>query len=373
MFTRLEGVIDKAVAAGRIVGVVYLVAKDDEIIFAKEAGFADREAGKPVRRDTLFRLASVTKPFVATAALAMMDKSMIRLDDPITRYLPYFTPKAPDGSVPRITLRHLLTHTSGLSYDNGRDANFSDGLADTDLDFEENFTLMARRPLKFAPGTRWEYSVAIDVLGAALAKVEGTTLDEVVRRHVTGPLGIGETSFHIADRERLATAYADASPVAMRMPDKLRLGDDENGYFNFAPVRAFNPKAFQSGGAGMIGTAPDVLRLLETLRRGGAPILDPGTCRAAITNQVGRLERGAGSDGQRFGYLSAIVEDPRAAATPQSAGTLNWGGVYGSDWFIDVARGLTVLSVSNTGLEGCNGPFTRDTRDALYADLAASQ
>jgi CubicO group peptidase (beta-lactamase class C family) len=81
-------------------------------------------------------------------------------------------------------------------------------LSDADLDFEENFTRLALRPLKFAPGARWEYSVATDVLGAALAKVEGATLDEVVKRHVTGPLGISETSFHIADRERLATAYS---------------------------------------------------------------------------------------------------------------------------------------------------------------------
>lgn len=370
MFSRLERVIDDAVATGRIVGVVYLVARDGEIVFAAERGFADREAGKPVRRDTLFRLASVTKPFVATAALAMMDKGLIRLDDEVTRYLPYFTPRLADDSRPSITLRHLITHTAGLSYDYRPDADFSDGLSDMDLDFEENFTRLARRALKFAPGTRWEYSVAIDVLGAALAQVEGETLEDVVKRHVTGPLGISDTSFHVVDPDRLATAYADISSVAIRMPDEIVLGSDEAGYFNFAPRRAFNRKAFQSGGAGMIGTADDVLRLLETIRLGGAPILRPETGKAVVTNQIGTLDRGPGTDGQRFGYLSAIVADPRAAATPQSAGTLNWGGVYGSDWYIDMARGLTVVSVSNTGLEGCNGQFTRDTRDALYADLA---
>jgi CubicO group peptidase (beta-lactamase class C family) len=370
MFPRLERVIDDAVSQGRIVGVVYLVARNGKIVFAKEVGFADREAGKPVRRDTLFRLASVTKPFVAVAALAMMDKRLIRLDDPVSRYLPYFTPKLADGSQPPITLRHLLCHTAGLSYDYGPDPDFSDGLSDTDLDFEENFTRLARRPLNFAPGTKWEYSVAIDVLGAALAEVEGTTLDDVVKRHVTGPLGLSETSFHVADRERLATAYADAAPVAMRMPDKLVLGSDEAGYFNFAPVRAFNPKAFQSGGAGMIGTADDVLRLLETLRTGGAPLLRPETGRAAISNQVGALDRGAGNEGQRFGFVSAIIDDPKLANTPQSPGTLLWGGVYGNDWIVDIAKGLTVVSMSNTGLEGCNGQFTRDTRDVVYADLS---
>lgn len=370
MFSRLERVIDDAVSTGRIVGVVYLVAKDGEIVFAAEKGFADREAGKPVRRDTLFRLASVTKPFVATAALAMMDKGLIRLDDRVSHYLPYFTPKLADGSAPPITLRHLLTHTSGLSYDYGADPDFSDGLSDADFDFEENFTRLAKRPLKFAPGSRWEYSVAIDVLGAVLAQVEDATLDEVVRRHVTGPLGISETSFHVADRERLATAYADAAPVAVRMPDRLMLGSDENGYFNFAPTRAFNPKAFQSGGAGMIGTADGVLRLLEALRVDGAGFLRPETCRAAASNQVATLDRGAGNEGQRFGFVSAIVEDPKLANTPQSAGTLLWGGVYGNDWFVDIEKSLTVVSMSNTALEGCNGQFTRDSRDALYAGLA---
>lgn len=369
MFTRLHRVIDDAVSNGRIVGIVYLVARDGKIAFAAETGFADREEGKPVRRDTIFRLASVTKPFVATAALAMMDKDLIRLDDPVTRYLPYFTPKLTDGSTPRITLRHLITHTSGLSYDYGPDPDFSDGLSDGDLDFEANFTRLAKRPLNFAPGSKWEYSVAIDVLGAVLAKVDGTSLDDVVKRHVTSPLGIKDTSFHIADRARLATAYADATPAAQRMPDRLTLGSDENGYFNFAPTRAFNPKAFQSGGAGMVGTADGVLTLLEALRKSGAGVLKPETSRAAITNQVGTLDRGAGSEGQRFGFVSAVIDDPQLANTPQSKGTLLWGGVYGNDWFVDIARGISVASISNTALEGCNGQFTKDTRDALYADL----
>lgn len=375
MFTRLERVIEDAVAQGRIVGIVYLVAHNGEIVFAAERGFADREAKKPVRRDTVFRLASVTKPFVATVALAMMDKGEIRLDDPVTKYLPYFTPKLADGSTPVITLRHLITHTAGLSYDYGPDADFSDGLSDGDFAFEENFTRLARRLLKFVPGTAWEYSVAIDVLGAVLAKVEGASLDAVVRRHVTTPLGITDTGFHIADRARLATAYADstgATPVAHRMQDRCVLGSDEAGRFNFAPARAFNPKAFQSGGAGMVGTADGVLALLEALRTdtGAKGILMPETRRAATANQVGTLDRGAGNEGQRFGFVSAIVDDPKLANTPQLPGTLNWGGVYGADWFVDIARNLSVISLSNTALEGCNGQFTKDTRDALYAELA---
>lgn len=372
MFNSLERVIDDAVSNGRIVGTVYLVAKDGEIVFAAEKGFADREEGKPVRRDTIFRLASVTKPFVATAALAMMDKGLLRLEDPVTRYLPYFTPKLADGSTPQITLRHLLTHTSGLSYDYGADPGFSDGLSDTDFDFEENFSRLAKRPLNFAPGTKWEYSVAIDVLGAVLARIEEASLDEIVNRHVTAPLGIGDTSFHIADRERLATAYADATPAAQRMPDRLVLGSDENGYFNFAPARAFNPRAFQSGGAGMVGTADGVLSLLEELRSGRGGVLMQETRQAAVSNQVRTLDRGAGNEGQRFGFVSAVVEDARLANTPQSAGTLLWGGVYGNDWFVDITNGLSVVSMSNTALEGCNGQFTKDTRDALYADLAGA-
>ena len=221
----------------------------------------------------------MTKPFVATAALAMMDRGSDRLEDPISRYLPYFTPRLADGEHAAITLRHLITHTSGLSYDNGPDPDFSDGLSDTDFDFEENFTRLAKRALKFAPGQDGNISIAIDVLGAALAQVEGATLDALVKRHVSGPLGIAETSFHIADRARLATAYADATPIAIRMPDLRSLGNAETGYISFAPRRAFNPKAFQSGGAGMVGTADDVLRLLEMLRVGGASVLRPETCR----------------------------------------------------------------------------------------------
>jgi CubicO group peptidase (beta-lactamase class C family) len=135
------------------------------------------------------------------------------------------------------------------------------------------------------------------------------------------------------------------------------------GAVRFAPSRALDADAFPSGGAGMVGTAPDLLAFLEAVRRGGAPILDRSTVQEMVRNQ---LPAGMSGPGSGFGYGWAVVDDPAAAETPQGRGTIRWGGVYGHSWFVDPENSLTVVALTNTTFEGMNGRFTTELRDALY-------
>ncbi|MDH6267677.1 CubicO group peptidase (beta-lactamase class C family) [Rhizobium sp. SG_E_25_P2] len=365
---RLDQAIDRAISEGRITGSVVLVSRDGERVYSRAAGFADREAGRLVEMDTIFRLASVTKPFVAATALAMAERGLISVGDLVRDHLPWFQPKLADGRLADITLHHLLTHTAGLAYDPALERLPADlavncGLADTDLGYEANFSRLNAIPLHFEPGSQWLYSYATDILGAVIATVHGSTLEEAVCAYVADPLGLSDCRFHVTDPARLAVAYADGHPQAIRMPDPYSPPETEGWTLTFSPGRIFNPKAFQSGGAGMAGTAPDVMTFLETLARGGGDILSPETARAALSNQIGGIEA---ESGRKFTYVGALVTDRRLAMTPQAEGTVRWGGVYGLNWFIDPVNRITGLSVTNTALEGCTGRYPDEIVQAIY-------
>jgi CubicO group peptidase (beta-lactamase class C family) len=367
MQSRLDAVIDRAIGDIKtIVGTVVLVAKDGHQVYGRAAGFADREAQQPTREDTIFRFASVTKPMVAATALALVERRQLSLDDEVAEYLPYFKPKSPDGIYRPILIRHLLSHTSGLGYDYSADPVITTGGLNTDLDYEQNFSRVAKLPLSFAPGTGWQYSTATDVLGAVISAVTGGTLEAAVARYITGPLGMTDTAFHVTDPSRLAVPYGDARPEPERMGDPHVVVDAEGGSSKFSPSRIFNTRGFQSGGSGAAGTAPDFLKFLEAIRQGGGGVLQADTVAMALTNQIGSLPRRPKDEGQRFGFLGAIVADPVAAGSPVAPGTVRWGGVYGHEWFIDRHNGLSVVGFTNTALEGCNGQYTQDIRDAVY-------
>jgi CubicO group peptidase (beta-lactamase class C family) len=372
---KVDAVIDKAIAEDRIVGAVVLVAHDGRLVYERAAGLADKESRKPMQVDALFRLSSVSKPIVTVAALALVDRKKLSLDDPVTKWLPDFRPKLADGTTPTITVRQLLTHTAGLGYKFTEQpdgpyhkAQVSDGFDAVKIDLAEEMRRLASVPLLNAPGSQWRYSLSIDVLGAVIERAAGQPLGTVVAQLVTKPLEMTATSFRVdrAQADRVATAYFNAPSGTARMAEPQELRADI-GALVYSPSRAFDSKAHPSGGAGMIASAPDVLRLLEALRKGGAPVLEKSTAGAMFRNQI------AGTPGQQpgvgFGFGGALVVDPAAAQTPQSAGTLYWGGVYGHTWFVDPARKLTVVALTNTALEGLTGKFPGALRAAVYEEV----
>jgi CubicO group peptidase (beta-lactamase class C family) len=367
---RLDDVIDRAIDDHRIIGAVVMIGQRGELIYHRAAGFSDREIGRPMRKDAIFRLASVTKPIVSTTVMKLVQDGKLGLDDPVTKWLPYFRPQLPQKDRPVITLRHLLTHTSGLGYGLSEPGNpyhkfgISDGLDMPNTSLEGNLRRLAEAPLFFRPGTAWRYSLSIDVLGAVLEEAAGAPLPNVVAAKVTQPLSMADTGFAVRNLSRLTAAYADGAPFPVRMAATTELAHG-GSVVRFAPGRATDPTAYPSGGAGMVGTVRDIFVFLETIRKGGAPILKSSTVREMMRDQIGP-EISAQGAGWGFGYGWAVLNDPQAAGTPQTRGTIQWGGVYGHSWFVDPERGLTVVALTNTAVEGMDGRFPTELRDAVY-------
>ena len=359
---RVDAAIEAALVQ-RIVGCVVLINQNGKQVYARAAGLADREAGRPMQVDAIFRLASVTKPIVATAILRLVDLGVIGLDDPSSKFLPWFTPVSPDGSVATITIRQLLSHSSGLAY--GRvPPDASVGMAGVVLPLEETLRRIAKVPLAFAPGKGWEYGSSIDVLGAILAAINGSSVEDALAKHVTGPLKMVDTHFWVTDPSRLAVPYADGRPPVL-MSDPYPVIDDQGGATWFSPSRILNPAVAQCGGSGMAGTATDVMAMIEVYN--GTPgLLRPETVATAISNQIGDLPRRPRDAGKRFSLIGAVLDDPAAARNPSPKGTVDWGGAWGHNWVVDPVNRISIVVMTNTTPEGCNGPFRDDMLQAVY-------
>lgn len=368
---RINSAIDRALDDRRIVGSVVLVARGGEIVYHRAAGFADREAGVPMREDAIFLLASLSKPIVTAALMRLVEQGRIALDAPVTDWIPDFRPKAEDGTVPVITIRHLLTHSAGLTYVFLEPADgpyhrlgVSSGFDRPGPSLEENVRRIGAAPLSYMPGTDWGYSMAMDVLGAVLAAAQGTPLPTAVRQLISDPLRMEDTDFHIVDRNRLVTHYGDGElePVPMAAEQIVPVYGSP---VSFAPGRLFDASAYPSAGAGMAGTARDFFAFLEAIRTGGGGVLKPDTVAKMMTVQV-QSEKLNQGPGWGFGYGAAVLEDPSRTGTPQSPGTYQWDGAYGHKWFIDPVAELTVVALTNTAFEGMIGAFATDVRDAVY-------
>lgn len=371
---RLNAVLEQALEEKRVVGAVVVVAREGEIVYRNAVGYAHRETQQAMHVDNLFRLASVTKLIVTVTALRLIEEQRLAFDDLVTRWLPDFKPRLPNGVEPSITVHQLLTHTAGLSYafleaDDGpyHQLDISDGLDDVNFDLEENLRRLAKAPLVHMPGESWQYSLAIDVLGAVIERATGLSLSAAVAQGVTEPLSMSDTTFHVRSPERLATAYANGSPEPFPILDGMSvpLPEGLGNAVRFAPKRALNAGAYPSGGAGMVATADDIMKLLEMIHQAGGTVLSATTVKKMYTDHVG-LQAQALGPGWGFGYGGAVLSDPVLGATAQSKGTLQWGGVYGNCWFIDPVQKLSVVMLTNTAYEGMSGALTVEVRDAVY-------
>jgi CubicO group peptidase (beta-lactamase class C family) len=377
LFAGITAAVQQALEERRLVGAVVLVARGGELIHQQATGFADRELARPMTLETIFRLASVSKPIISTAALVLVAQGRLDLDEGIGRWLPEFQPQLADGRPAHITTRQLLSHTAGLGYrffEFDADgpyarAGVSDGMDASSISLDENLRRIAGVPLLYEPGKAWAYSLAIDVLGAMIERIQGTSLDDAVRLLVTGPLDMSNTGFVVQDPHRVATAYVNDT----RQPHRLVEGETVSPFegavgIAYSPARIFNAQAFPSGGAGMAGTAGDFLRLLEALRQGSGVLLSNRLIEEMGRDQTGGLEL-PNAPGFGFGLGFSVLRDPRLAASPESAGTWRWGGAYGHSWFVDRAQGLSVVAFTNTLYEGMSGRFVSELRDAVYGAL----
>lgn len=370
----LDAVLDKAIADRKIVGGVLMVSHRGQRVYERAVGYSDRETRRNTKLDTVFRWASLTKPLVAALTLALTERGVVTLEDPVTRFLPEFLPKTANGKTPRITLRHLLTHTSGLTYklfESSTDqpyhrANVSDGFDQPGLSIQENLRRIVSVPLAREPGTGWGYSIGTDVLGEYLARATATPLPALVRSLITGPLGIVDSDFTVSDRPRLASAYSDGPQEPLRMGEH-HLTPFLEGALSFAPDRMFNADSYPSGGAGMSGTAADFIRFLEAVRGDGGPILSKSSVAQLATVKPGDFE--VYTPGWKWALGWPVLADPSQTGTAQSPGSWSWGGVYGNSWFVDPRRELAAVLLTNTAVAGMVGELPDAVRDAVYRGL----
>jgi CubicO group peptidase (beta-lactamase class C family) len=369
---KVDAVVDQAITENHLVGAVVLIAQDGKTVYERAAGFADKESHKPMQLDTMFRLSSVSKPIVTVAALALVDRGQLSLDDPVTKWLPDFKPKLADGTTPTITVRQLLTHTAGLGYKftekpDGpyHQAQISDGLDEIRIDLAEEMRRLASVPLFSRPGSEWRYSLSIDVLGAVIESAARKPLDKAVADLVTKPLGMKDTSFLVnqAQAGRVATAYFNAPTGLARMaePQVVAL---PFGTLNYSPRARLRPE-----GISVFGRRHDRQRAgFDEIARGDAQGRRASTQGVDRQRDVSQSNRGAERlrAGSRFRIRWRTHPGSRALKTPQSAGTLSWGGVYGHSWFVDPAKKLTVIVFTDVPPGGPAGEFHDRVRDAVY-------
>lgn len=377
----LKQVMQTALDEQRLVGMEVMVKRDGETLFHQAAGYADRESQRLMSVGERFRLASVSKPIVSTAAMMLVAAGRLSLDSDITRWLPTFKPLQPDGSRALITLRQLLSHSAGLSYrfleatPDGpyARAGVSDGMDATPLSLQENLQRLSTVPLLFTPGTAWCYSLAMDVVGAIIEQVQQQPLPEAIRSLVTGPLGMKQTGFSLPADQSVATAYVSDTPRPHILSEGEVVAPFEGTVgIPYSPARVYDPQAFPSGGAGMVGTVSDLMTLLELLRSGGGTLLAPEWIAEMARDQVSEHVL-PDMPGVGFGLGFSVLRDPLLADSPESIGTWRWGGAYGHAWFVDPQQALSVVAFTNTLYEGMSGQFVNDLRDAVYQALQGAQ
>jgi methyl acetate hydrolase len=384
----VDQALRRAVEAGEVPGVVALAADDQGVVY--QGAFGKREIGKDAEMtlDTVFWIASMTKAITSVAALQLVEQGKLALDEPLSRINPELaSPQVLEGfdadGAPRlrparrpITLRHLLTHTAGFTYDiwNADMGRYQQYHGIPGIIECKNATLQT--PLVCDPGERWEYGINIDWVGKTVERLSGQSLEEYFRAHIFAPLGMADTGFVIRpdQRSRLASMHA-------RQPD---------GSLVPIPFEIPQQPEFFMGGGGLYSTGPDYLRFLRMLLGGGqldgVRILRPETVAEMGQNQIGELSVGqlktaipaASNDAEffpgmvkKFGLAFLINTEP--APTGRSAGSLAWAGLANCYYWLDPARRLAgvfltqILPFADEQALRLFGEF----ESALYAGQAA--
>lgn len=368
-FPALHQFLEQALSRGQVMGAVVLVAHKGELVLSLAGGLADKEKDQPMQEDTVFRLGSVSKSISSWMALRLAEEGVWSLKDRVTRYLPNFGPSY-QSSCPPISIHHLLTHTSGLSYrftdgENGRyaQAQVSDGIDQPNLSWQENFRRMCTVPLRFAPGTGWRYSLGVDVMGQALQVAAGKDLSTLLEETICSPLGLRHCSFYGRDYFQVAANYQSNGGRLSRVERSLDLGigtlcfDEAFMSLRSMPVYA---------GVSMLGSGPDLMRILLALRSGR--LLSEEHYHAVLTDLAPHSPKCIWTN-WGYTYGAAVSRQVPDRTMPMSTGSLQWVGAFGQKWMFDPYKDVIIVSMTNTAPEGLFGAFPDQVRDAVYTDL----
>lgn len=355
---RLDRVLQEYVDKNQLAGIVALVLQDGRPVYERALGWADKEAGRKMTADTIFRIASQTKAITSAAILILMEDGKLSVDDPVGKFIPTFREtkvavKKDSGveMVPAkraITIRDLLTHTAGISYGTqpevaalyeakglGPAAGFGWYTADKDEPVSVTMERLGTLPFVAQPGEAYVYGYNTDILGAIVEKTAGMPLDQFMRERITQPLGMKDTQFFLppTERNRLATLYGSKDGLAVRAPE----GAKGQGHYVEGPRKSF------AGGAGLLSTARDYARFLEMTRQGGTldgvRVMSPRTVMLMRTNQAGTLHS---QTGLGFGY-GFQTTDRYGANGMDGVSAYGWGGAYGTNYRVDPEARLTMV------------------------------
>lgn len=357
-------------------GAVTLVAREDEIVWFRAQGLMDIESERPMREDAVFRIMSMTKPVVAVAILMMVEEGRVRLTDPVSRFVPELGELAvaapgepasdtPSGSEPssrptvpaerEVTIRDLLTHTSGLM--SGGASSEYDVTIGPDESLADVLPRLAGVPLDFQPGTQWAYSgqFGFDVLVRVVELASGMPFDEFARERIFAPLGMDDTFFYPARHRQLATLYRSAE-----------------GRLEEAPTLPFENGVYLSGGGGLFSTAEDYLQFALMLLNGGeldgARLLSRKTV-GLMTSAMAPAALPGRTPGEAYGLGVRVVTDRAARNTLLSNGSFGWSGAFNTHFFIDPEERLVGIFMTQSAFLETRQQLREDFETAVMQAL----
>lgn len=363
---RIGSTIQESIDGARLSGAVALVARRGKVAYFKAFGMADRDSKKPMQTDTIFRICSMTKPITSVAVMILYEEGKFLLNDPLSNFIPEFKPvkvldppytedktsppdKVVDAKRP-ITIRHLLTHTAGLTYHwnsrlgkQYRDVQFGHGILPQEGTIGEAVKRLASLPLLFQPGDAWEYSVSDDVLGYLVEVVSGMPLDRFLEERIFKPLGMKDTAFFLPQDKlsRLATAYTYYPEKGLQpFGDQQRI--EEGPFVYSADYPYAGPRTYFSGGGGLCSTAQDYYRLCQMMLNGGTfngtRLLSRKSVELISQNHVqGKL------DTMGFGLGFGVNSEARHLTELGSLGAYYWGGFFYTSFVIDPKEELVAI------------------------------
>lgn len=384
--SRMDGVLQNAVTQGSVPGVAAIVVRNGKIVYHKAFGMADNASNRSLKRDDIFRIASMSKAITSTAVMMLWEEGKFQLDDPISKYIPEFknqtvlkTFKFQDSTYTtepvksEITIRHLLTHTSGLGYgvidgdERFKALYYKAGIVDLfttqPVKIGDNIKKLAKLPLHHHPGEKYVYSEGLDVLGYFIEIMSGMPFDEFLRKRLFEPLGMNDTYFYLpeAKASRLVSIQKPQNGQWVRYPNTF--------YDTDYPIKG--AKAFFSGGAGLSSTARDyaafLLMYLNGGEVGGKRFLSRTTIETILSNQVGELlggDKANSSYGLAFGLLNKAGAEKGAKG---SEGTFEWGGYFNTNYFADPKEKIigVIMKQTQSSSDNLNNLF----RQIIYQSI----
>jgi CubicO group peptidase (beta-lactamase class C family) len=361
---RIDAMCEEAVSKGDVPGIVALVARNGKIVYNKAFGLAANETGRAMKADDIFRIASQSKAITATAVMMLYEEGKFQLDDPISKYIPEFkNPQVLQSfqysdtsytTVPaksEITIRNLLTHTSGLGYGQidgderfkmiYKKAGITDLFTTENISIEQSVKKLAKLPLHHNPGEKFTYSEGLDVMGYFIEVISGMPFDIFLRKRLFDPLGMNDTWFYLPEEKAKRL-------VPVQKPD--------NHKWIAYPVTFYDPeypikgaKKFFSGGAGLSSTAKDYATFLQMYLNGGElngiRILSRTTVQSILSNQVGDFTGELQQYGLAFGLVTQKAQDKGGQG---STATFTWGGYFNTQYFADPKEKIIGILMKQT-------------------------